>query len=75
MAGGHATFGKICVAGSRPCQIVTSRAASQVDYLAPGAIPSPNPFSIAATSASNSSPSASTQVTVINHTVHAHEIL
>ena len=73
MAGGNATFGKICVAGSSPCQIVTSSAASQVDYLAPGAIPSPNPFSIVATSASNSSLSSSTQVTVINHTAHAHE--
>jgi hypothetical protein len=38
-----------------------------VDYLAPGAIPSPNPFSIVASSASNPSLAASTQVTVINH--------
>ena len=62
MAGGNATFGKICVAGSGPCQIVTSSAVSQVDYLAPGATPSPNPFSIVVTSASNSSLSSSTQV-------------
>jgi hypothetical protein len=67
IAGGNATFGQICVTGSSPCQVVTSSAASQMDYLAPGAIPSPNPFSIVATSAGNSSLTASAQVTVINH--------
>ena len=67
IAGGNAIFGQICVTGSNPCQVVTSSSASQVDYLAPGAIPSPNPFSIVAGSASNSLLTASTQVTVINH--------
>ena len=67
IAGGNTTFGQICIAGSSPCQVVTSSSASQVDYLAPGAIPSPDPFSVGATSAGNSSLTASTQVTVINH--------
>jgi hypothetical protein len=67
IAGGNAIFGQICVAGSNPCQVLTSSSASQVDYLAPGAIPWPNPFSIVASSASNSLLTASTPVTVINH--------
>jgi len=67
IAGGNVTFGQICVGASNPCQVITSSGASQVDYLAPGAIPSPNPFSITVTSADNPSLSASTQVTVINH--------
>jgi hypothetical protein len=67
--GGNSTFGQICVAGSNPCQTVTSTTASQVDYLAPGAIPSPNPVSATAVSAADSTKSASAQITVINHVV------
>jgi len=65
--GGNATFGQICVAGSSPCQAVAGTAALQVDYVAPGAIPSPNPVSVAATSVADSTKSANAQVTVINH--------
>ena len=65
--GGNATLGQICVVGSNPCQIVTSSAAPQVDYLAPGSIPSPNPLSVTAMSAADSTKSASAQITVINH--------
>ena len=65
--GGNATLGQICAVGSNPCQIVTSTAASQVDYLAPGSIPSPNPVSVTAVSAADSTKSASAQITVINH--------
>ncbi|HEX4546208.1 MAG TPA: hypothetical protein VH110_07580, partial [Candidatus Acidoferrum sp.] len=43
VAGGNSTLGQICVAGSSPCLTVTSTTAQQIDYLAPGAIPSPNP--------------------------------
>ena len=65
--GGNATLGQICVAGSNPCQVVASTTASTVDYLAPGNIPSPNPVSATAVSAADSTKSASTQITVINH--------
>ena len=67
IAGGNTTFGQICVVASNPCQTVTSAATSQVDYLAPGAIPSPNPVSATAVSAADSTKSASAQITVINH--------
>jgi hypothetical protein len=67
IAGGNTTFGQICAVGSNPCQTVTSTASPQVDYLAPGAIPSPNPVSATAVSAADSTKSASAQITVINH--------
>jgi hypothetical protein len=65
--GGNGVFGQICVVGSNPCQTVTSTTASQVDYLAPGAIPAPNPVSATVVSAADSTKSASAQITVINH--------
>jgi hypothetical protein len=69
IAGGNVTFGQICAVGSNPCQTITSTTASQVDYVAPGAIPSPNPVSATAVSAADSTRSASAQITVINHVV------
>jgi len=65
--GGNAVLGQICATGSNPCQIVASSTASQVDYLAPGSIPSPNPVSAMAVSAADPTKSASAQITVINH--------
>jgi hypothetical protein len=65
--GGNATLGQICVVGSSPCQSVTTGNTLQVDYLAPGAIPQPNPVSVAATSAAEATQSAAAQITVINH--------
>jgi hypothetical protein len=67
IAGGNTTFGQICAVGSNPCQTVTNTTTPQVEYLAPGAIPSPNPVSAAAVSAADSTKSASAQITVINH--------
>jgi hypothetical protein len=67
VAGGSLTLGRICVAASNPCQQVTSTSASQVDFIAPGAIPSPNPVSASAVSAADSTKSGSAQITVINH--------
>ncbi len=67
--GGNATVGQICVTGSSPCQVVTSASSSPVDYLAPGAIPTPNPASVVAQSAVSSALQASAQITVINHVV------
>ncbi len=65
--GGNTTLGQICVVGSSPCQNVPNGTALQVDYLAPGAIPQPNPVSVLATSAADSTKNASAQITVINH--------
>src|SRR5712664_609082 len=67
IAGGNTAFGQICVVASNPCQTVTSATAPQVEYLAPGAVPSPNPASATAVSAADSTKSASAQITVINH--------
>jgi hypothetical protein len=67
IAGGNTTFGQICEIGSNPCQTVTSTTTPQVDFVAPGAIPSPNPVSVSAVSAADSTKSASAQITVINH--------
>jgi hypothetical protein len=69
IAGGNSTVGQICMVASNPCQTVTSTTATQVDYLAPGAIPSPNPVSATAVSAADATKSASAQITVINHVV------
>ncbi|MGB8474336.1 MAG: hypothetical protein WCE61_09650 [Candidatus Acidiferrum sp.] len=67
VSGGKTDLGQICVVGSNPCQSVTSGNALQVDYLAPGTIPQPNPVSVTATSAADATKSAATQITVINH--------
>ncbi len=67
IAGGNSVFGEICVTGSNPCQIYASGTASQVDYIAPGAIPSPNPVSVTVSSSANPTLSASAQITVMSH--------
>ena len=69
LAGGNASVGQICVTGPAPCQVVTSGNALQVDYVAPGAIPSVNPVSVVAESAAGSTVQASSQITVINHVI------
>jgi hypothetical protein len=69
VAGGNAAAGQICVVGSNPCQGVPSGSALQVDYIAPGALPQPNPVSVTAISIANSAQAASTQITVISHVV------
>lgn len=65
--GGSASLGQICVLGSNPCQTVLGANAGQVDYLAPAVTPTPNPVSVQAASAVNSSLNASAQITVVNH--------
>lgn len=67
IAGGSISVGQICAVNSNPCQTVTSTTTGQVEYLAPGAIPSPNPVSATAVSAADATKSASAQITVINH--------
>ena len=67
VTGGNATVGQICVVGSSPCQTVTSGNTLQVDYVAPGAGPTPNPVTVQATSAADATKGGSAQITVINH--------
>jgi len=67
--GGNATFGQICAVGSNPCAPVTTSTVSQVDFLAPGALPLPNPVTVQATSSADSSKSATAQVTILNHVI------
>jgi hypothetical protein len=69
IAGGSGAFGQICVVATNPCVPVTSGTAAQVDYLAPGAIPSPNPATVQATSAADPTKHASAQITILNHVV------
>lgn len=66
VAGGNSTVGQICVVATSPCQAVTG-SATQVDYLAPGAMPSTDPVSVGVASAGNPALAASAQITVINH--------
>jgi hypothetical protein len=65
--GGNTALGQICVLGSNPCQSVPTTNVLQVDYLAPGAIPQPNPVTVRATNAADTTKSAAAQITVLNH--------
>lgn len=67
IAGGDTAVGQICIAASNPCLPFAGGAAQDVDYIAPGAIPSPNPVIVQATSAADPARSASSRITVINH--------
>jgi hypothetical protein len=67
IAGGNTTVGQICVQGSSPCQPVLAASSAPVDYLAPGAIPTPDPVTVQAVSADDATKSGSAQITVINH--------
>ena len=69
VTGGGGATGQICIVGSNPCQPVTASGPPQVDYVAPGAIPSPNPVTVQATSVADTTRSATSQITVINHVV------
>src|SRR5258707_15151142 len=63
---GTGTVGQICVVASIPCQPLTAGNNLQVDYQAPGAIATPNPVTVRATSLADSTRSATAQITVIN---------
>ena len=67
ISGGNSTVGELCVVASSPCQSVTSGTATQVDYIAPGAIPSSNPVSVQVAISGNLTVFSSAQITVINH--------
>lgn len=66
IAGGNPVVGQVCSVGSNPCAPVAANAL-QADYAAPGAIPNPNPASVTATSAADTTKMGSAQITVINH--------
>ena len=69
LSNGTGNVGQICVMGSNPCQPLPAGNNLQVDYEAPGAIPSPDPVTVRATSVADSTRSATAQITVINHVV------
>jgi hypothetical protein len=61
---GNATLGQVCVSGTNPCQPPTAPTSASVDYLAPEAVPTSNPVTLAATSHADPSRSGSAQITV-----------
>lgn len=67
VAGGDTAVGELCIVASNPCVPFVGGAGRDVDYIAPGAIPSPNPVIVQATSAADPARSASSRITVINH--------
>jgi len=67
--GGNTTVGQICVVASNPCQVVTTAPAGSVEYLAPLAVPSPNPVTLTAASQTNPAQSMSAQITILSHIV------
>ena len=69
VAGGNSALGRVCVVGSNPCQTVTSAIAGSVDYVAPSAVPSPNPVTLSAVSQADPTKSASSAITIIPHVV------
>lgn len=69
IANGSGTLGQICAVGTNPCQPLPAGNNSQVDYQAPGAIPSVNPVTVQATSVADATKSASAQITVLNHVI------
>jgi hypothetical protein len=69
VAGGNTSVGQICVAGSAPCQALTSSSSATVDYVAPGGVPQPNPVAVTATSQEVPSAAASVPITILAHVV------
>jgi hypothetical protein len=69
ISNGNGTVGQICVMASNPCQPLSPGNNLQVDYQAPGGIPTPNPVTVRATSLADVTRSATAQITVINHDV------
>ena len=67
LLGGSPAVGQICVVASNPCQVVTSASALQVDYVAPAAVPTPDPVTVQAVSVADVTKSGTSQVTIINH--------
>jgi len=69
LVNGTGNIGQICVVASNPCQPLSAGNNLQVDYQAPGAIPTPNPVTVRAISVADTTRSATSQITLINHVV------
>jgi hypothetical protein len=69
LANGTSNVGQICVVASNPCLPPSTGNNLQVDYQSPGAIPTPSPVTVRATSVADATRSATAQITVINHVV------
>ncbi len=69
ISGGNATVGQVCVVNSSPCQAVTSAVAGSVDYLAPSAVPAPNPVTLRVISQDDPTKSAVASITILPHIV------
>jgi len=69
VAGVSSTLGQVCVVASNPCQTVTSANAGSVDYVAPSAVPSPDPVTLRVVSQADAAESASSAITIIPHVV------
>jgi hypothetical protein len=67
--GGNTLVGQICVVGSSPCQVVSTAPAGTVEYLAPAAVPSPNPVTLTVTSEANPTQFVNAQITILAHIV------
>src|SRR5258706_819701 len=67
IAGGNASTGQICVAGSNPCQQISASNGGSIDYLSPAGVPSPNPVTVTAIGQAAGTQSASPSVTILPH--------
>ena len=67
--GGSVEAGQICVLGSNPCQLVATASATQVDYIAPAAMPASNPVTVRVVSTVDANAFATSEIAVINHVI------
>ena len=68
VANGSAALGQLCQQATNPCQPPPIPFSGNVDYLAPVAVPAQNPITLTATSAADSSRSASATITIAGAT-------
>jgi hypothetical protein len=64
IANGNTSLGQVCVEGSNPCQSPAIPSSGNIDYIAPSAVPVPDPVTLTATSAADPSRSANAIITV-----------
>jgi Bacterial Ig-like domain (group 2) len=65
ISNGSAAVGQVCVQNSNPCQPPAILYSGNVDFLAPAALPATNPITLTATSAADSTRSASAAITIV----------
>lgn len=61
---GNLTVGQVCVHGSNPCVAPAGPGSGSVDYLAPAAVPAPNPVMLTAASHADPSKTAAAVITI-----------